>query len=215
MIADVFTALDGNRWGFWLLPAPVVAWLTAGYWAQSSNLNSITAPIEVIINDQAGRTKGSYVGGFNSFVVGIFILILLINWGGLIPYVFSVSSHLLFTLPLALCGWIALITSGWSFNTKSAVAGLIPRGAPAALGPFLILVETLRVIIRPITLAVRLAANIRAGHLIIGLVGAYLVSTFRVAFFQVVYRAFEMGICLVQAYVFTLLLTLYADEHPL
>lgn len=103
------------------------------------------------------------------------------------------------------------------------VASLLPAGAPAALNPFLILVEIVRISVRPITLSVRLAANIGAGHIVIGLLGTYLSSAY-FGFFgwqgflillgiQVFYFFFEFGVGLIQRYIFVLLVTLYADEH--
>ena len=86
------------------------------------------------------------------------------------------------------------------------------------------LVETIRVSVRPITLSVRLAANMGAGHIVIGLVGTYFRGSFfaegMVSFgllFMVerFYFIFEFGICLVQAYIFSLLLVLYSDEHSM
>ena len=76
--------------------------------------------------------------------------------------------------------------------------------------------------VRPITLSVRLAANIGAGHIVIGLIGTYLVgalfssslfSSFGLFFVERFYFVFEVGICLVQGYIFSLLLVLYSDEH--
>lgn len=144
----------------------------------------------------------------------LFLFILCLNWGGLIPYIFSTTSHLVVTLGIGFRAWLALMLSGFSWDPKSALAGLRPAGAPAGLMAFLVLVERLSVLIRPLTLSVRLAANIRAGHLIIGLVGAYISLRGSVAIFQIMYRMFEIGVCLVQRYVFVLLLTLYSDEHP-
>ncbi len=98
----------------------------------------------------------------------------------------------------------------------------LPSGAPSFLNPFLVLVETVRVGVRPITLSVRLAANMGAGHIVIGLIGTYLVgsifslsfsSGFFLFFVELFYFVFEFGICLVQGYIFSLLLVLYSDEH--
>jgi F0F1-type ATP synthase membrane subunit a len=87
-----------------------------------------------------------------------------------------------------------------------------------------VLVETVRIGVRPITLSVRLAANIGAGHIVIGLVGTYLsgailsfgVSSLLFLFLiETFYFIFEFGICVVQGYIFSLLLVLYSDEHAL
>lgn len=96
-------------------------------------------------------------------------------------------------------------------------------GAPAPLNPFLVLIETVSITVRPITLSVRLMANISAGHIVLTLVGNYITgSLFGTRIFsaallitiQVLYTVFEFGIGVIQAYIFCLLITLYSDEHP-
>ena len=95
-------------------------------------------------------------------------------------------------------------------------------GAPSLLNPFLVLVERVRLLVRPVTLAVRLAANMGAGHIVLCLLGSYLSSGFfcysrfvvvLITFFGAFYFLFEVGICLIQSYIFFLLLNLYGDEH--
>jgi len=101
------------------------------------------------------------------------------------------------------------------------MAGLLPGGAPDWLNPFLVIVETISIVVRPITLSVRLVANIRAGHIVLRLIGIYassyiFISTARFVTLlgiQVGYIMFEMGICIIQGYIFCLLITLYADDH--
>ncbi|WP_459468053.1 F0F1 ATP synthase subunit A, partial [Erwinia amylovora] len=96
-------------------------------------------------------------------------------------------------------------------------------GAPAPLNPFLVIIETVSIFVRPITLSVRLTANIRAGHIVLTLIGNYLTaslftsSIITIAAFitiQIFYTIFEFGIRMIQAYIFSLLITLYSDEHP-
>lgn len=101
----------------------------------------------------------------------------------------------------------------------ASAAHLAPAGAPAALVPFLVLVETISILIRPLTLTVRLIANISAGHIVISLIANCLVrasTTALVSIFilNVGYTLFEVFVCLIQAYIFTLLVKLYAEEHP-
>lgn len=116
-----------------------------------------------------------------------------------------------------------LLLSRFFYRTTIFIAILLPAGAPSVLNPFLILVEIVRIIVRPITLSVRLAANIGAGHIVIGLLGTYLRSSyfgffgifgfFILVLVQVFYFFFEFGVGLIQSYIFFLLVTLYADEH--
>lgn len=230
MILDIFSSFDPNiTWFgashphlFWvaiILPLTLIApnfWLNPSF----SNL-MISYPLE-IIDSQTSRTFGSNLKGFAAITSALFILIIIINLMGLIPYTFRFSRHLLITLSLGLPIWLALIISGASHAPASWAAGLLPGGAPDILNPFLVLIETVRISVRPITLSFRLAANITAGHIILGLVGSYArariftpgITLSLLVLIQTFYIIFEVGICLIQAYIFCLLLTLYSDEHP-
>ena len=99
---------------------------------------------------------------------------------------------------------------------------MLPLGTPRFLIPFLPIIESLRILVRPITLSIRLAANIRAGHIILTLIGDYLTITMLsnsplvtrlVMLVQVGYFIFEIGIGIIQGYIFSLLVTLYTDDH--
>jgi len=96
------------------------------------------------------------------------------------------------------------------------VAHLTPSGAPVAVAPLLVLIETISVLIRPLTLTVRLIANIRAGHIVLSLVANCLtaISSLRMLLLNTGYRMFEVFVCIIQAYIFSLLIKLYGSEHP-
>ena len=96
------------------------------------------------------------------------------------------------------------------------MAHLTPSGAPVAVAPLLVLIETISVLIRPLTLTVRLIANIRAGHIVLSLVANCLtaVPSLRMLLLNTGYRMFEVFVCIIQAYIFSLLIKLYGSEHP-
>ena len=174
-------------------------------------------------SSQVFRSFGINIGGFVNIVTGLFLFLILINIRGLVPYVFRPTRHLAVSLSLGLPLWLTLIVSAVFFNPRSVVAGLLPIGAPAPLNPFLVIIETVRIMVRPITLSVRLTANMRAGHIVLTLIGNYLTASFFISSIfsillllsiQVLYTVFEFGIRLIQAYIFCLLITLYSDEHP-
>ena len=77
----------------------------------------------------------------------------MINLIGLNPYTFSLSRHLIITLSLGLPIWLSFITSSALKNLKATIAHLLPDGAPDWLNPFLILIETTRIIVRPLPLS--------------------------------------------------------------
>ena len=178
--------------------------------------------VQRFVIEQLMRSRGSIRGGFRGVLCGLFFCLLGMNLCGLIPYVFSNTSHLVVTLVLSSVFWLGLLMSSFFYNLGSFLAVLLPVGAPSFLRPFLVLVETVRLLVRPVTLAVRLAANIGAGHIVLCLVGRYLrrglflsgfSSPLFILFFESFYFLFEVGICLIQSYIFFLLLSLYGDEH--
>lgn len=149
--------------------------------------------------------------------VSLFTLIIFNNTLGLISFSFTSTRHLAVTLSLALPLWLGFIIYRVFNNTLQFLAHLVPLGTPAPLIPFIVLIEIIRNIIRPITLSVRLAANIIAGHLLLTLLGSQLVSAsysivlfiFRAQFMLII---LESAVACIQAYVFSVLTTLYASE---
>nr|ALQ78782.1 ATP synthase F0 subunit 6 [Glycera dibranchiata] len=206
---------------FWILSFITIMLIHSTFWLSPSPIMwTFSFPLE-IMSSQTNRTSGSHIKGFSSFITSLFMLIIMINFMGLLPYTFSFSSHLIFTLSFGIPLWLSLIISSMVYNPKTFTASLLPGGAPDWLNPFLVLIETISIMVRPITLSVRLAANMSAGHIVLGLIGIYassamftsISSTLMLLSIQILYIIFEMGICLIQAYIFCLLLTLYADDH--
>jgi len=102
-------------------------------------------------------------------------------------------------------------------NFKSFIAHLVPLGTPGVLTSFIVLVELVRNMIRPITLSVRLMANIVAGHLLIGLLGGFLLGLSRLGFFfffsvGLILTILELAVSFIQRYVFFTLFSLYSEE---
>lgn len=231
MLTDIFSTFDpATRSLFTALPTPVfwisnltlLSLLTSSYWISPSRLTQLLIFPKDTIFSQVNRTYGANINGFSIILTSMFILIIVTNLTGLIPYVFRLSSHLFFTLTFALPIWLSLLISGAAFFPTAFLAGLLPGGAPRWLNPFLVLIETTRIGVRPITLSFRLAANIRAGHIVLALIGIYTASALFTSItaslillsIQTMYIIFELGICLIQAYIFCLLLSLYSDDHP-
>lgn len=230
MLTDIFSSFDPATRSFysnfpsilfWIVNLLLINILSCSYWLSSNSLSQIISYPKDLIYNQVKRTFGRHLKEFSPAVTAVFLVILLINISGLFPYVFRTSSHLYFTLSLALPLWFALILSSVVNSPSDFAAGILPGGAPFWLNPFLVLIETTRISVRPITLSFRLAANIRAGHIVLGLIGIYsasaiIIRTTNFIFLislQTFYILFEFGICLIQAYIFCLLLSLYADDH--
>lgn len=230
MILDIFSSFDPaintlnnfSSLSFWLIISIALSIYTISLWSTPNNRQIMINSVIEVINDQRNRTTGAHLKGFNVIMVALFILIINVNLIGLLPAAFRYSRHLLFSLRFGLPLWLTIIISAIIYNTSSWAARLLPGGAPHWLNPFLVLIESISISVRPLTLSFRLAANIRAGHIVLTLIGTYcaaalITSPIRFLFLiliQLGYIIFEIGICLIQRYIFCLLLRLYADDHP-
>uniref|UniRef100_A0AAU7BA58 ATP synthase subunit a n=1 Tax=Micropathus cavernicola TaxID=3073456 RepID=A0AAU7BA58_9ORTH len=188
------------------------------YWLLPSRFNIIWNSITMSLHKEFKMLIGT--SGFNGatfLLISLFSLILFNNFIGLFPYIFTSSSHLIFTLTLALPLWISFMIYGWIHNTQHMFAHLVPQGTPPILMPFMVCIETISNIIRPGTLAVRLMANMFAGHVLLTLLGnagpmlstpllILLIST------QIAFLVLEAAVAVIQSYVFTMLSTLYSSE---
>nr|YP_010998255.1 ATP synthase F0 subunit 6 [Hua aristarchorum]WPM86412.1 ATP synthase F0 subunit 6 [Hua aristarchorum] len=229
MLVDIFSSFDDHNQVFmsmyglvWALSLSFVLLFGAGFWVSNPRWMEVIFLFKETITSQVFRSFGLNLGGFMGLISSLFMFIILMNLAGLIPYVFSSTSHLAVSFSLGLPLWLSLIISGAVFLPSSAIAALLPMGAPAALNPFLVLIETVSIMARPITLSVRLMANMSAGHIVLTLIGNYLTasvflfpsfSMFILLTIQIFYTVFEFGIGVIQAYIFCLLITLYSDEH--
>nr|QDI93327.1 ATP synthase F0 subunit 6 [Roburocoris exiguus] len=155
--------------------------------------------------------------GFNLMIISLFFFILVNNMMGLLPYIFTSSSHLSYTLSLALPLWMSMMIFGWINKSQEMFAHMIPNGTPAILMPFMVLIETISNLIRPGSLAVRLTANMIAGHLLMSLLGNNIMEANQmiiplIMIVQIVLMMFETAVSIIQAYVFSVLTTLYSSE---
>lgn len=160
------------------------------------------------------------INGFNgsTFIfISLFSFILFNNFLGLFPYIFTSTSHLTISLSISLTLWLRFIIYGWINNTQHIFIHLIPQGTPSILIPFIVLIETISNIIRPGTLAVRLTANIIAGHLLLTLLrrrsnnlNNYLLII--LIFIQILLLVLESAVAIIQSYVISILSTLYSSE---
>lgn len=150
--------------------------------------------------------------------IRLFIFIIINNFLGLFPYIFTSSSHLRFCLSLSLTLWISIILFRIINYINDFFSHLTPQGTPIILIPFIVIIESIRLIIRPFTLAIRLTANIIAGHLLLSLLGSsgQIISNplifILILSSQLLLYILEISVSLIQAYVFSILSTLYRRE---
>nr|QUI77275.1 ATP synthase F0 subunit 6 [Mitjaevia dworakowskae] len=153
--------------------------------------------------------------GLSLIMLTLFVFILVNNLMGLLPYVFTSPSHLIYSLSMALPLWMAMMIYGWVNKYNSMFSHLVPTGTPSILMPFMVLIETVSNIIRPGSLSVRLTANMIAGHLLMSLLGnntSSFILMISAMFMYMGLMIFELAVAMIQAYVFMTLSTLYSSE---
>nr|AFY16784.1 ATP synthase F0 subunit 6 [Dalcantha dilatata] len=154
--------------------------------------------------------------GMTLISITLFMFILMNNILGLLPYIFTSSSHMVFTMTLALPLWMSTMLFGWINQSNYMLAHLVPVGTPNMLMPFMVMIETISNLIRPGSLAVRLSANMIAGHLLMSLLGNSSINyneyNYLIMAIQMMLMVFEAAVAMIQAYVFSVLSTLYASE---
>nr|YP_009244956.1 ATP synthase F0 subunit 6 [Amynthas robustus]AMO27080.1 ATP synthase F0 subunit 6 [Amynthas robustus] len=228
MMPDIFSSFDPCMYNtffplnsMFITNMTLVLLIQTGYWMINTRQSTFIIPLKSTIFTQLSRTFSYQLKGASSIISSTFIILVLINLMGMVPYTFSTSSHLIFTLSLSFPMWLSFILSSGSFSPKKTIAHLLPDGAPDWLNPFLVIIETTSIVVRPLTLSFRLAANMSAGHIVLSLVGIYCASAWFTSIFGTTmlilttlgYVPFEFAICLIQAYIFCLLLSLYSDDH--
>ena len=222
MISNLFSIFDPvTSQGIplnWLSSLIGLVTLSWGYWLQSNRISKVFSLVSAQLSQEFKILVGpSSSLGHTILFVTLFFLIVFNNFFGLFPYVFTSSRHLAITLSLALPLWLSFILYGWFNNTTHILAHLVPTGTPPILIPFMVLIETTRNIIRPGTLAVRLAANMIAGHLLLVLLGNQgpSLSSSLLGFLlvtQILLLTLEIAVAIIQSYVFAVLAVLYSSE---
>lgn len=145
-----------------------------------------------------------------SFVLFFYILIL--NLTSVLSFNFAFTSQLRLVIWTSLIFWTTFIIFNLTKNMKGFISHCIPEGSPAALVVFLFLIEIISIVIRPLTLTVRLVANILAGHLLLILLSKLSLTSL---FFSLPYiglNTVEIFVALIQSYIITTILCLYYNE---
>lgn len=175
------------------------------------------------VGKMVNENIGNYGKQYFPFIFTVFIFVLVGNILGLIPYSFTYTSHLIVTATLALMIFFMVIGFGIYNHGMHFFSLFLPAGVPWWLVPFILPIEILSFFVRPLTLSVRLFANMMAGHIVLKVVtsfgimaasmgGAYVV----LGFFPVLVNAgmlmFELLVAFIQAYVFALLACVYLKD---
>lgn len=142
----------------------------------------------------------------------IFVIILLININRILPYTFTFTSQIRAILFLSLTIWVRYLFVYLVKRKKNFISHLIPTGTPFLLVPFLFLIEIVSNLIRPLTVSVRLVANILAGHLLIILLSKLVIINSATLVTYFILNSVEFAVAIIQAYIFCTILVLYYSE---
>jgi len=224
-MSNLFSSFDPmvNIAGFrvslnWLSRIIPVLFLPQVYWIVRSQISKTIQNIIDYLYGELSAVFGLFALPGTVFIfLSFFFFIFFCNLIGLAPYIFTRPSHISFTLTLAIPIWIGRIVFSIKNQYNRLFAHLVPRGTPVALMPVIVIIETVSNVIRPGTLSIRLAANIVAGHLLLTLLGSQGPSRRGVVIFGLIVSlilllCLELAVACIQAYVFTILSSLYLNE---
>lgn len=183
-----------------------------------SKLQVVAESIYNFVFDMIKGTIGSEGTKFFPFIFSLFTLILICNLLGMLPYSFTATSQIAVTLSLALVSFLVLVAFAIYRNGFFGFLGMfVPAGIPWWMAPLIFTIEIFSFFMRPVTLSVRLFANMVAGHVLLKIVAGFVISL-GVAFgilpflFSVLMTGFEIFIALLQAYIFTILVCAYLGD---
>ncbi|HEX6010527.1 MAG TPA: F0F1 ATP synthase subunit A [Geminicoccaceae bacterium] len=157
---------------------------------------------------------------FFPIVFTIFVFILMGNMLGMVPGSFTFTSHIIVTFAMAIAVWVGVTVIGFWYHGARFLTFFVPHGAPKALLPLLVPIEIMSYCVRPISLSVRLFCNMMAGHtmmkvfaaFIISLGGYYLIPGIAPLAVTVALTGFEFAVAFLQAYIFTVLTCIYLND---
>ena len=165
-----------------------------------------------LIDSNVGREARSYL----PFVFTLFTFILAANLIGLIPFSFTITSHIIVTFALAAVVFIGVTIIGIARHGFHFLTFFVPHGVPLPLLVILVPIEVLSYFIRPFTLSIRLFANMLAGHTMLAIFGGFAASIGLLAIFPVAINTaligLELLVAVLQAYVFAILTCLYLRD---
>ena len=181
-----------------------------------TRLQAIAESAYQFISDLVESNIGAEGKHYISLLLSVFIFVLFGNLLGMIPYAFTFTSHIIVTFTLAMVVFLIVIFVGFKHHGFHFFSVFFPEGAPKMMAPLLVPIEVLSFLSRPISLSVRLFANMMAGHTILKVFAGFTVSLGVFGFAPLLINSALMGLellvaCL-QAYVFTILTCLYLKD---
>jgi F-type H+-transporting ATPase subunit a len=190
-------------------------------------MQSIAEMSYEFVADTLRSSAGSEGMKFFPLVFSLFMFIVTVNVIGIIPYTFTVTSHIIITVSLALVVFLTVVIYGLHKHGLHFLKLFVPSGIPIYILPLVTFIEVLSFLSRPVSHSVRLFANMLAGHITLKVFGGFVVMLGSLGFvgalgailplgMTVALTALELLVAVLQAYVFAILTCIYINDaiHP-
>ena len=169
------------------------------------------------VSKMISDTAGSKAKPYFPFIFSLFMFVLFCNMLGMLPYSFTVTSHIIVTFALAAVVFIGVTIIGFANHGVGYLKLFIPSGVPVVLLPLIVIIEIISYLARPVSLSVRLFANMMAGHTMLKVFGGFVISLGIIGgwlplSFTVALIGLEILIAFLQAYVFAILTCIYLSD---
>jgi len=169
------------------------------------------------VSKMISDTAGSKAKPYFPFIFSLFMFVLFCNMLGMLPYSFTVTSHIIVTFALAAVIFIGVTIIGFANHGVGYLKLFIPSGVPVVLLPIIVIIEMISYLARPVSLSVRLFANMMAGHTMLKVFGGFVISLGIIGgwlplSFTVALTGLEILIAFLQAYVFAILTCIYLSD---
>ena len=182
-----------------------------------SKIQLITEMSYSFIGKMINDTAGSSAKAFFQFIFTLFMFVLFANMVGMLPYSFTVTSHIIVTFVLAAFVFIGVTILGFVKHGIKYIQLFVPKGVPIVLLPLIVVIEIISYLSRPVCLSVRLFANMMAGHTMLKVFGGFVISLGLLGgwlplSFSVALTGLEILVAFLQAYVFAILTCIYLND---
>ena len=182
-----------------------------------SKMQLVTEMSYTFIAKMINDTAGSNAKPFFPFIFTLFMFVLFCNMIGMLPYSFTVTSHIIVTFALATIVFIGVTIIGFIKHGIKYLNLFVPKGVPLLLLPLIVIIEIISYLSRPVSLSVRLFANMMAGHTMLKVFGGFVISLGLLGGglplgFSVALTGLEILVAFLQAYVFAILTCIYLND---
>lgn len=182
-----------------------------------NRMQNVAELLYQFVSDTIVGATGEEGKKYFPFVFSLFLFILVCNLLGMLPYSFTVTSHIVVTFALASLVFLVVTAIAFMRHGLHFFAFFLPQGTPLWLAPLMVLIELFTYLARPISLSIRLAANMVAGHILLKVLAGFILMMGALwgwipIPFIVIMTGFEIFVAILQAYIFTILTCVYLND---